>query len=53
MNLINFLFGASVLGFAALVPLYAQQRYGLPTLDAGTLLTARGVGVIAAPGWPW
>jgi EmrB/QacA subfamily drug resistance transporter len=50
MNLINFLFGASVLGFAALVPLYAQQRYGLPTLDAGTLLSARGVGAIAAAG---
>ena len=50
MNLINFLFGASVLGFAALVPLYAQQRYGLATLDAGTLLSARGVGAIAAAG---
>ncbi len=50
MNLINFLFGASVLGFAALVPLYAEQRYGLPTLDAGTLLSARGVGAIAAAG---
>jgi len=48
MNLINFLFGASVLGFAALVPLYAQQRYGLPSLDAGTLLSARGAGAIAA-----
>jgi MFS family permease len=48
MNLINFLFGASVLGFAALVPLYAQQRYGLPTLDAGTLLSARGAGAIGA-----
>jgi EmrB/QacA subfamily drug resistance transporter len=50
MNLINFLFGASVLGFAALVPLYAQQRYRLPTLDAGTLLSARGAGAIAAAG---
>src|ERR1700722_6706625 len=50
MNLINFLFGASVLGFAALVPLYAEQRYGLRTLDAGTLLSARGVGAIAAAG---
>ena len=50
MNLINFLFGASVLGFAALVPLYAQQRYGLGTLAAGTLLSARGVGAIGAAG---
>ena len=50
MNLINFLFGAAVLGFAALVPLYAEHRYGLPPLDAGTLLTARAVGMIAAAG---
>jgi len=48
MNVINFLFGSAVLGFAALVPLYAQQRYGLPALAAGTLLTARGAGAMAA-----
>jgi MFS family permease len=47
MNVINFLFGAAVLGVAALVPLYAQQRYGLTALAAGTLLTARGAGAIA------
>ena len=44
MELINFLFGAAVLGFGALVPLYAHQRYGMPTPDAGTLLTARASG---------
>jgi EmrB/QacA subfamily drug resistance transporter len=48
MNVINFLFGSAVLGFAALVPLYAQQRYGLPALAAGTLLTARAAGAITA-----
>jgi EmrB/QacA subfamily drug resistance transporter len=48
MNFINFLYGCAVLGFAALVPLYAQQRYGLPTLDAGTLLSARGAGAIGS-----
>jgi EmrB/QacA subfamily drug resistance transporter len=48
MNVINFLFGSAVLGFAALVPLYAQQRYGLRALAAGTLLSARGAGAIAA-----
>jgi EmrB/QacA subfamily drug resistance transporter len=47
MNLLNFLYGAAVLGFAPLVPLYAQDRYGLPALAAGTLLTARAVGMIA------
>ena len=50
MNLLNFLFGSSALGFAALVPLYAQDRYGLPSLAAGTLLTARAVGMIAIAG---
>ncbi len=50
MNLLNFLYGAAVLGFAPLVPLYAQDRYGLPALAAGTLLTARAVGMIAVAG---
>jgi EmrB/QacA subfamily drug resistance transporter len=46
MNAINFLFGAAVLGFGALVPLYAEARYGILPLQAGTLLTARAVGMI-------
>ena len=46
LNTINFLFGAAALGFGALVPLYAEQRYGIPTLQAGTLLTARAIGMI-------
>jgi EmrB/QacA subfamily drug resistance transporter len=50
MNLLNFIYGASVLGFAPLVPLYAQNRYGLRPLAAGTLLTARAVGMIATAG---
>jgi EmrB/QacA subfamily drug resistance transporter len=50
MNLLNFLYGAAALGFAALVPLYAQERYGLATLPAGTLLTARAIGMIATAG---
>jgi EmrB/QacA subfamily drug resistance transporter len=48
MNLVNFLFGSAVLGFAALVPLYAEQRYGIDELAAGSLLTARAVGMVAA-----
>ncbi|MCW2540999.1 MAG: transporter [Frankiales bacterium] len=47
MNLINLIFGAAALGFGTLVPLYAEQRYGIHQLQAGTLLTARSVGVIA------
>jgi len=50
MNLINLVYGAAALGFAALVPLYAQDRYHLDALGSGTLLTARGVGMIAVAG---
>jgi EmrB/QacA subfamily drug resistance transporter len=50
MNLLNFLYGAAVLGFAPLVPLYAEERYGLRPLAAGTLLTARAAGMIAVAG---
>ncbi|HUY07726.1 MAG TPA: MFS transporter [Acidimicrobiales bacterium] len=46
MNALNFLYGTAALGFAALVPLYAIDRYHVTRLDAGTLLTARGVGMI-------
>ena len=50
MNLVNFLYGCAALGFGALVPLYAQERYSIPALGAGTLLTARAVGMISAAG---
>ena len=50
MNLINYLYGAAALGFAALVPLYASDRYGISALASGTLLTARAVGMIAVAG---
>jgi EmrB/QacA subfamily drug resistance transporter len=50
MNLLNFLYGSAVLGFGPLVPLYAENRYGLGALAAGTLLTARAVGMIAIAG---
>ena len=46
MNLLNFLYGSAVLGFAPLVPLYAETRFHLPALPAGTLLTARAAGMI-------
>ena len=50
MNLINYVYGAAALGFSALVPLYAQERYHIAPLGAGTLLTARAVGMIAVAG---
>jgi EmrB/QacA subfamily drug resistance transporter len=46
MNLLNLLFGGAAIGFGALVPLYAEERFHLDPLAAGTVLTARGVGVI-------
>lgn len=50
MNLINLVYGAAALGFAALVPLYGQERCGIPPLGAGTLLTARAIGMISVAG---
>jgi EmrB/QacA subfamily drug resistance transporter len=50
MNLINMVYGSAALGLASLVPLYAEERFGLPTLDASTLLTARALGMIAIAG---
>jgi len=48
MNIINFLYGSAAFGFAALVPLYATQRFGIRTLESGTLLSARAIGIITA-----
>ncbi|WP_246186780.1 MFS transporter [Microlunatus speluncae] len=50
MNLINFLQGAAAIGFGALVPLFAQARFGIPILESGTLMTARAVGMICIAG---
>jgi len=47
MNLLNFLYGSVLLGFGPLVPLYAETRFHLGALPAGTLLTARAVGMIS------
>jgi EmrB/QacA subfamily drug resistance transporter len=47
VNSVNFLFGAVTFGIASLVPLYAEERYHLPPLNAGTLLAARAIGIIA------
>jgi EmrB/QacA subfamily drug resistance transporter len=47
VNIQNLLFGAATFGAMSLVPLYAEQRYHLQPLNAGTLLTARAVGAMA------
>ncbi len=47
LNSLNFLWGVAGFGIASLAPLYAEDRYHLAPLSAGTLLAARGVGAIA------
>jgi EmrB/QacA subfamily drug resistance transporter len=47
MNLINLFYGAAALGFGALVPLYAEDRFQIHSVAAGALLTARAVGMIS------
>ncbi|MCW0214796.1 MAG: MFS transporter [Pseudonocardia sp.] len=47
LNVINVLFGMAALGFSALVPLYAEHRYGLGPLVAGSLLSVRAIAMIA------
>jgi EmrB/QacA subfamily drug resistance transporter len=46
MNLVSFLYGGVIIGLSALVPLYAQVRYGLTPLEAGTTLSGRAIGAI-------
>jgi EmrB/QacA subfamily drug resistance transporter len=46
LNIINYLYGGCALGFGALVPLYAQERYHFTSLQAGTVLSARACGVL-------
>jgi hypothetical protein len=47
MNVLNVLIGSSALGFGTLVPYYAENRYHIQLSSAGTLLSARGIGVVA------
>lgn len=46
MNLLNFLYGTAIFGFAVLAPLYAENRYHIPVSQAGTVMSARAVGTI-------
>jgi len=47
MNFLNFLYGTALIGFAALVPLYAENRYHIPISQAGTVMSARALGAIS------
>src|ERR1700722_3171868 len=46
VNLINGIYGGVSSGVAALVPLYASDRYGIDALGSGTLLVAQGAAAI-------
>ncbi len=46
MNLINLCIGCFMQGLGNLLPLYAQDRYHLSSLDAATIITGRAIGLI-------
>lgn len=46
VNLVNMIYGGTTLGAAALIPLYATNRYGIDALGSGTLLIAQGAAAI-------
>jgi len=49
MNGLNLLWGSCAIGFGSLIPLYAEERYRLTPIAAGTLLTARaGAEIVVA-----
>lgn len=50
MNLLNLVFGAAFLALGGLAPLYAENRYHVDPVSAGTLLTARAFGIILVAG---
>jgi EmrB/QacA subfamily drug resistance transporter len=50
VNLLNTIFGSAALGIGALIPLYAEDRFRISSLSAGTLLTTRSVGMMAVAG---
>jgi EmrB/QacA subfamily drug resistance transporter len=50
MNGLNFMVGSAALGFGALIPLYAQERYGISALSSGTLLAGRAVATFVVAG---
>lgn len=46
INGLNLLYGACVFGIMAFIPYYGQLVYGLSDFASGTLLTARGLGMM-------
>lgn len=46
VNLVNLIYTGATVGFVALIPLYAINRYHIGALGAGTLLVAEAAGAI-------
>jgi EmrB/QacA subfamily drug resistance transporter len=46
VNLTNSIYGGFTMGAMALLPVYAENRYGLGALNSGTLLVAQGIATI-------
>ncbi|HVW57973.1 MAG TPA: MFS transporter [Rhizobiaceae bacterium] len=46
VNLVNVIYGGVTIGAAALIPLYAANRYGMSAFDSGTLLIAQGIATV-------
>jgi EmrB/QacA subfamily drug resistance transporter len=46
VNLFNAIYGGFTTGAMALIPVYAESRYGLGALNSGTLLVAQGVATV-------
>jgi EmrB/QacA subfamily drug resistance transporter len=47
-NIFHFVFGVSILGVGALLPLYAVSVYKMTTLKSGLIITPKSIGAIAA-----
>lgn len=50
INVLNLVIGAAAFGLGSLAPLYAELRFGMSPLAAGSLLTLRAVGMISLAG---
>lgn len=46
VNLFNAIYGGFTMGAMALIPVYAENRYGLGALNSGTLLVAQGIATV-------
>jgi MFS family permease len=46
VNLFNAIYGGFSMGAMALIPVYAENRYGLGALYSGTLLVAQGIATV-------